>query len=296
MSRGNVSDNDIITLVGLEDEREIGNSLALLLANPTTQGIVLGRIKTSIELCVNPGKMALALMDNLELLCPETIPFSLPIVQTASLLVVDLALRTLNPDTFLLEIINGCNNPEYLFYLVRSMHLMLSNKEDQVRYPELWEYLQPFVAQKIQEVAKVTILHSNKYPHGHLLYKYWADFSSKTTTNQYLQNNIRKVDEVLDFLTRYLVIWQSQTGSTYGDFDNEAFDSICRVAETAWMYDLLKEAYPQHDQGCKYVSFSDFDGDLNLLGRECTDEFRNILAQQFMALAQRGAVVKGMKQ
>ena len=294
VSQGNVSDNAINTLVRLEDEQEIGNSLALLLTSPATQGIVLRRIQVNIELCAHPEKLASALMDNFELLCPETVPFNLPILQTASLLVVNLALRTLTPDAFLLKIINSCNNPEYLFYLVRSTHLTLSNKENRVRYPELWEYLQPIIARKVQEVAKVTILHSSKYPHGHLLYKYWADFSSKATTNQYLQNTIRKANEVLDFLTRYLVIWQSQSGSTYGDFDNEALDSICRVAETAWMYDFLKEAYPQHDPECKYAHFNDFDGDLNILGREYTDEFRNILAQQFMALVQRRMVAKDM--
>ncbi len=286
VSSDDVSDNAILNLVKTVDELELEKALNSLLSTSEHQDSVLNKIKDSTALCTDPEKLAFAILKQFDILSPETLQFRLPILQTASQLVVDLVLHTIDPSLPLAKIIRDCDNPEYLFYLIRSMHLFLSNKNAKTDFPELWEYLQPIIAHKIQSEASKNILHSKAHPHGHLLYKYWADSISRDATNLYLRKNLKNANDVLDFLSQYLPIWQSERDSTRGDLDKEVFDSICRVVDTDWMYDLLVREYPQYKAGCKYVYFNDFDGAINVLGQESTDEFRCILAQQFIALVQ----------
>lgn len=286
VSSDGVSDNAILNLVKMIDEPELEKALNSLLSTPEHQDSALNKIKDSIALCANPEKLAFAILKQFDILSPETFQFRLPILQTASQLVVNLALQTINPSLPLTKIIRECDNTEHLFYLVRSMHLSLSNESAQTKFPELWDYLQTIIAHKIQSQANKNILHGKAYPHGHLLYKYWADSVSRNVTNLYLRKNLKTANDVLDFLSQYLPIWQSGRGSIRGDLDKEVFGSIRRVADTDWMYDLLVREYPQYQAGCKYVYFDDFDGAINVLGQENTDEFRCILAQQFIALVQ----------
>lgn len=281
-----VSDNAILDLVKLNNESEINKSLTMLLTNSKNQDIIFKKIKDNIELCANPRGMAFAILERFSMLHSGKTPFSLPILQTASLLVVNLTLCTLDPDQMLSRIVGNCDNPEHLFYLVRGMQLFLSKEEGQTKFPKLWEYLQPIIAGKIQKIADKEVLHSEAYPHGCLLYKYWADFSSRDTTNKYLKENLKSANDVLAFLTQYLAILQSEEGFMRGNLEKETFDSISRVADTNWMYRLLVKAYPQYGKECQYVSFGDPDDGINTLGKEKTDEFRSILAQQFIALAQ----------
>lgn len=174
-----------------------------------------------------------------------------------------------------------------------------SHEEPTLNEAELKEYEEQAltIIRKVADEGKMPIDSTNDH---HFLYSYWADYGDKLEIEKYLKKHIKTANAAIDFVSQFLGRWSSLMSGSNNDYhrsdlNKATYEEIGRYINRQHLYELIVK--DNNYKKFKYilpdaVEYLDRDGarrderrrEISRVGNEHTDEFRTIIAQQFIHL------------
>lgn len=198
-----------------------------------------------------------------------------------------------------------CHHLETLTYLIRLAKAIFENPDPakQTLSPDNYDNFKRLILEILdQSMAKKALPVDAVGSVAYQLYAYISIFSeSNERNNHYIKTRIKTSTQALDFITQFLGRWTDletgrifvsdlldQGSAPYRQWFDKYFDAkyLCEV--------LTSDEKYQRYQGLaenNVLTFDRFDRSaqaLNRAGNERSDEFRNIIAQQFIYLFEAG--------
>ncbi len=278
-----VADSEIIEILELDSAKDIASRLATLFQSKN-QELILTKIDTYKERASSSEELSAALLS-----VSDDISSSKPGIfrETPLSTTINLIVRIIKDSDSKVKIatrlLGECNNLEALAYLVRDITLYSNPQEgkDIVMNEDELSQFKAAVIKRIKAITKKRILHEKPDGVGHILYQYWAEFSSREEVNQYLLGKLTNTDKILDFLTPYLATWTGGNGSHRGDLNKSTYDYVMQVVDLPKLYAIAKAENP--DTVVEEMPPLERDsGDVSRAGNEGTQQFRDILLRQFI--------------
>lgn len=148
----------------------------------------------------------------------------------------------------------------------------------------------------IRSIAKADRMPIDTTDSHYFLYSYWADFGKKSETEAYLKKRIKSADGAIDFVSQFLGRWSSlisSSGYHRSDLNQATYKQIGHYVDQKYFYELIvkdKKYANYMDIAPDSLDYLDSHGarrdkdmnELSRVGNEHTDEFRNIIAKQFI--------------
>ncbi len=170
-----------------------------------------------------------------------------------------------------------------------------SREEPLLNEDELAEYKKTAL-DVIRNVAKANKMPIDTTDSHYFLYSYWADFCEKSEIETYLKKHIKSADGAIDFVSQFLGKWSSLTSNSgyhRSDLNEATFKDIGRYIDQQYLYDLItkdKKYAKYKNITSDSLEYLDSHGarrdkdmnELSRVGNEHTDEFRLVIAKQFI--------------
>lgn len=295
-----ISDLSIIELLQTSNiSEEITDRL--LKKNPTR---ALQKIKDNLEMVSDINGFCVNLI-----LTAEKIPgttnksiFSFSLVENALLTVDDILQKSnINALRVYKNILHSCRELSTLAYAIRRVNVRANSEDEGKRILSKKEFSQYKIKAigVIKEAMKNGDLPISSYDSiEHELYKYLQEFEGNTDSiNKYMKSMVKTGVQAVDFISQFLNRWTNldSNKSRYSDLlDNNSstyqfwFDS---KFDASYLYKLISSDRAYKDfKGIQQKDVEYFEKrnlakkQVNLVGKEQTDEFRRVIAQQFIYL------------
>jgi hypothetical protein len=146
----------------------------------------------------------------------------------------------------------------------------------------------------IKKIADSNQMPMNSHQPAVDLYYHWAHLGEKQDIDAFIKNHVKTAEGAIDFTAQFLGVWSNMGGSYdhWGELNSDTFDTISMLVEPKYFYDLIvNDSKYKSSVGItedKLVSFrkslEEGKAQLSMIGNECTDEFRVVIAQRFIYL------------
>ena len=300
--------SDVYFIEQLQKKDLSEQDLGKLLEKDYARG--LQRIEDNVEIINDVAKFAATLILAVEKLPRESTGFlsTVPVEKTLYLIS---SLIEQHPDTKALDvylgILRSCRTTEALSYLMRRVNVMNNSEDPAVRNLTDDEFT-TFKSESVKVIQK--LIDSNKLPIDDYttvsaeLYEFMRMFEGSTdSVNTYIRSRIKTGKQAIDFISQFLGKWSNLGSGKH--FRSDLFDNGA-TAYKYWFADKL-DAQHLYDKlvrsndfkkfkGIKKADVREFDrygrSDIDIqTGSEKNQEFRDVIAQQFIYLFETGIKV-----
>ena len=278
-----VSDTEVIQILGLDSSDKIAAGLKKLLKGKD-QTLVLTKVHTYINTVKNKELLSAALLEIVEELeLSSKVAFIDSPVERSVDIITEIVKEQPNRLDALKTLLDKCNNPEQLFYIIREV-VLHSKPEDADKFLEETdlENFKSAVVAKIKTLSDRMTFFENESRIGFYLYQYWADFGSRDEVNAKLKSLISTSDDALKFVTLHLSRFTGGRGSRRGNFDTGVYERVNRTIDMEWIYSLVVKAYPSLSETENFPDLEHDHGSVSKEGNEESDEFKKLLAEQII--------------
>ncbi|MBW3538017.1 KAP family NTPase [Candidatus Parcubacteria bacterium] len=288
LSPQDVADSAILEAIAKDTAPEIAEELERLFSEKR-QKLVIRKLETYRKSARNPIEFARTLMQVFDSISDTKVSM---FENTPMDSFVDLMRNVLNEASDKLVgyqlMVNECNNIILLTYIIREAILGSEpTKREPILSPKELDQFKQTALAKIRTEAQRGILHKTGNI-SHFLYSYWAEFGSKEETNAYLVKKLDSLEKILAFLTPQLGVWTGGNGSHRGNFNRETYNYVNKVVDPESLYQVAITEDPTLIEVDEYPDLEhDERNGIGKVGNENTDEFKQILAKQFVYIHQR---------
>lgn len=267
----------------------------------------LQRIEDSANMVKNVPKFAATLVQSVEKLPSVHTGFlsSAPVEKALYVIanLIDKRPEVKAIDVYL-EILKACRSTEALSYLMRRVNI-INKHEEESKHTLTKEEFDTFKAESV--VAIQALIDSNKLPIDDYatvspeLYEFMRLFGgSADSVNVYIRSRIKTGKQAVDFISQFLGKWSNLGSNKH--FRSDLFDNggttyrywFVDKLDAQHLYDkLVKSGDFKKFKGIKKADVREFDrygrSDIDIqTGSEKNQEFRDVIAQQFIYLFESG--------
>jgi len=287
-----ISDKELVKLLNNAIDQKTVYAELKKIINIKNFDITLNKISDNKDLISNKYDFCKALLDILETIPKDIQPdFMLNPLNRTLLTINDILKQSkdkLKNYTELLKYNYDHDRFHTLPYMIA--HIIAIDKSI-LQESDLQQYKQ--VALKIiQDMAKKNKMPIDSTEDFCALYYYWADFiDDKEEISDYIKRHVKTATQSIDFISQFLTKWSGSGNYTRGDLTSHIYE-IAKFIDLKSLYNIIiadKEYQIYENIQKEDLQYFEHSYDSNIIkiskvGNEKTNEFRAIIAKQFIYL------------
>lgn len=304
-SVGNSDTSDVFFAEQLQKNDGDVNKFIKLLGNDSWRG--LQKIEDNLDLVGDVPQFSGTLVSATELLDREARGFFSTVPVESAIFIVNKLLKQrpeVSPLDTYLSILNSCKTTEALSYLMRRVNVSYKNEDADERFLTEKEF-EIFKRESVNVIKRLidkkTMPIDDYATTSSELYEFMCLFEgTPETVNEYIRSRIKTGKQAVDFVSQFLGKWSNLGSNRH--FRSDLLDSGSATYKY-WFENKLdsKHIYERIITSKDYKKYKDTswseikefkrheNDPVALTGNEKSDDFRNVIAQQFVYLYESNA-------